>query len=376
MAGPAETIPIIDAATLDVPGAAVNANPLPRRSKAVRAMHRASRLARKTGFFLRLTRFKPAIRKAPPRHLEIEITTRCNATCGTCTRGMLPRDQMKTDLSVADITRILDLCPSVRSVRLLGLGEPFLHPEVEAVFQLLKRRGIRIWTISNGSYFLEQNIRRLALDHLADIAVSIDSADPQQFAALRPMGAIGLPEVNEGLSRLVAERDESHPGMLIGISHTISHENLNGLPAIVDMARVLRVDYLALVGVENWLVADQPGFKEAERFGEQMMQQAAEMERMVRTARKRLALSGILTGFHSPKQRIGGCYWPYNSTHICANGSVTPCCIRTMPDSHEVGNIADLTDFDTLWNGDAYQSLRQAHMDKDTKNRMCGSCPR
>ncbi|MCC7516272.1 MAG: SPASM domain-containing protein [Pseudomonadales bacterium] len=324
-------------------------------------------------FYSGMLRYTPTLLPELPTHVEVEPTTRCNATCGTCSRSSLARDDMKNDLLPATMERILSSFPNLKSLRLVGLGEIFLNPKIETILQQLKARNIKVWIITNGSLLQQQRIRDLIHDYIYEVGISIDSTDPAEFARLRPMGKMGLTEVIDGTQALLAERNAGRSNVIIGINNTITHENYHNLPALGSLCLTLGVDYLAISFVENWLMQGDPGHKKASTQIQQALTQLPSIRRAIIKQQIRLGLRGIIVGYKIPRRRIGACHWPYRSTHITAEGHVTPCCTRMQP-NHAMFNI-NTDDFAQHWNGPEYQALRLAHMNKDALNPMCGSCP-
>lgn len=339
--------------------------------------HLLRNLSRKAGkifFYSRMMRYKPTLHPPLPVHLEIEPTTRCNATCGTCSRSSLSRDDMKNDLLPSTLARILESLPDLKSIRLVGLGEIFLNPAIEEILKQLQARNIKVWIITNGSLLRQEKIRNLIHDYVYEVGISIDSTDPAEFARLRPMGKIGLPEVIEGIQMLLSERNSGRSNVIVGINNTITNENYQNLPDLGSLCINLNVDYLAISFVENWLMKGDAGHSDTSEKLRQAMQHLPAIRRTIIRQQIRLGLRGIIVGYKVPRRRIGACHWPYRSAHITAEGNVTPCCTRTQP-HHGLFNILTDGSFAQHWNGPEYQALRQAHLRKDTLNPICGDCP-
>lgn len=332
------------------------------------------RKAEKVLHFFQLTRYKASLVVPAPTHVEVEATTRCNATCGTCTRGHLDRDSMKNDLHPDTMKKVLESLPNLTSLRLAGLGEMFLNPHIENILQQLKARSIRVWIITNGSMLRDAYVRNLIHDYVDDVSISIDSTDPETFARLRPMGKIGLAEVIEGTTLLIQERNAKRSNVTIGISTTVTHENYQDLPAISSMSLKLGIDYVAIAFIENWMMQGDPGHSETSNSVHASMQFLPQIRAAIRRQQLRLALHGVPVGCKIPRRRIGKCYWPYRSIHITAEGLANPCCTRVRP-NHSIFNLMETPDFEAQWNGQAYQDLRLAHMQRDALHPMCGSCP-
>ena len=323
--------------------------------------------------FIGMYRRKPALRVPLPDYIELEPTTRCNATCGTCSRSSLAGDNLKNDLSLETMHKVLDTLPDLIAIRLIGLGETFLNPHIEDILKLARAKSIKIWMITNGSLLLDQRIRNLIHDYVYDVSISIDSTDPDEFSRLRPMGKIGLTQVIAGTRLLIRETNQGRSNVIIGINSTVSHENYQNLPEIGSLCIDLSTDYLAVSFVENWLMKGDTDYQATSIRINQSLQCVSKIHTILKKQQFRLALRGILVGYKIPKRRIGNCQWPYRSVHITAEGNVNPCCTRTQP-HHGLFNILT-DDFEKNWNGPAYQELRLAHMRKDTLNPICGSCP-
>jgi MoaA/NifB/PqqE/SkfB family radical SAM enzyme len=332
------------------------------------------RKVEKVVHFFRLTRYNPSLTVPLPTHIEVEATKRCNATCGTCTRSHLNQKDMKNDLNPDTMAKILSTLPGLTSLRLAGLGEIFLNPQIENILQQLKARSIRVWIITNGSLLLDEKVRNLIHDYVDDVAVSVDSTDPAEFARLRPMGKIGLAEVTQGIKLLIDERNAGRSNTTIGISTTVTHENYLDLPAIGSMSVDLGIDYVAIAFVENWMMQGDPGYSITSDSVNESMKFLPQIRTAIRQQQLRLALHCIPVGCKIPRRRVGKCYWPYRSIHITAEGLASPCCTRIRP-NHALFNFLETENFEAEWNGAAYQELRLAHMRKDTLNPMCGTCP-
>ncbi len=333
------------------------------------------RRLRKAKFFTDLTRYSSTLEVPLPTHIQVEPTTRCNALCGSCSRSSLANNQLKNDLTLETLERILETFPDLKSIRLLGLGEPFLHPEFEEILMRLRERDIKIWLISNGSLLANDRIRRLLHTYIDDVGFSIDSADPAEFRALRPMGRIGLSEIVTGMRQLIAERDAGKSNLLIGVNAAISHQNCTSLAPIGNLCIDLGVDYLSVAAIENWLIEGDPGYQESANFSIASSKHAPIIDKYVAQVRRRLLMRGIILGYKTPKPRIGKCHWPFKSLHVATDGTVTPCCIRTQPTTHGMFNLLEDKPFEAFWNGEDYQKLRRAHMEGDASNSMCGNCP-
>ena len=102
---------------------------------------------------------------------------------------------------------------------------------------------------------------------------------------------------------------------------------------------------------------------------------AGDIAQAAQDLKQRLRRKGVYVSFPGFEARLGRCRWPFSSLFISVEGHVTPCCIR-MHREHALGNIFEVASLEEIWNGPDYRALRQAHLDGDTSNPMCGRCPR
>lgn len=109
--------------------------------------------------------------------LQIEPTTRCSGGCKYCDReGIHPRD-----LTVKTLTRILNEHPDTRTVRLHGLGEPFLHPSLYPLCKEIHDREIVVDIVTNGGRIEPHTIQ----DYVDLLLFSIDTMDPGKYREIR-----------------------------------------------------------------------------------------------------------------------------------------------------------------------------------------------
>ncbi len=167
-----------------------------------------------------------------PTFLNIEPTTRCNFNCWYC----IGRHMEQKDITVEDFGRVLDNFPTVRTIALVGEGEPLMHKGFFEMARMAADRGIRVMTLSNGSTFSSSNVKKICAAGIAYISVSIDSFDPSTFAASRIGG--DLNQVLSGIKRLADYRDAHgfhYPR--IGLKGTLFGQTQDQIPAIVALAK-------------------------------------------------------------------------------------------------------------------------------------------
>ncbi len=172
-----------------------------------------------------------------PTFLNIEPTTRCNFNCWYC----IGRHMKQEDINVENFAKVLDNFPTVKTIALVGEGEPLLHKGFFSMAHMAKDHGVRVMIISNGSAFSQSVIKKLCAAEIAYIAVSIDSADADTFASSRIDGE--LTKIWQGIERLCRYRDENgYKYPRIAVKGTLFSHTKNELPSIIEEAKRHGVD--------------------------------------------------------------------------------------------------------------------------------------
>ena len=124
-----------------------------------------------------------------PVVLNLEITNECNFACPHC-----PRDDLNIgrDIGMMD-TRMFDriiyeIAGHVPVVKLIGLGEPALHPQLDALMHRLRLAGLRTLIYTNGTLFERFTPEDIFAWEVSQIVVSVDGLDERGFERLRVGG--------------------------------------------------------------------------------------------------------------------------------------------------------------------------------------------
>jgi len=102
--------------------------------------------------------------------VQIEPTRRCNFNCVHCTHR-----NHAGDIDIELYRGILQRHRTVKIVKLQGLGEPLLHPQIQLMIDLAKDSGHQVMIITNGSCRHVRNV-----DHYV---FSLETIRPDIYAA-------------------------------------------------------------------------------------------------------------------------------------------------------------------------------------------------
>jgi len=128
------------------------------------------------------------------RDLRISVTDRCNFRCRYCMpKEIFNREyeflQRELLLSFEEITRLTAIFTElgVSKVRITG-GEPLLRRGIEELVARLAGLGLGDLTLTTNGSLLERKAGALAKAGLDRVTVSLDSLDPEVFAAINDAG--------------------------------------------------------------------------------------------------------------------------------------------------------------------------------------------
>lgn len=123
-----------------------------------------------------------------PHVLEVELTNDCDIDCSFCYRNKMTRSVGYMDPDV--FKKIVDEISewSYRVVRLVGLGEPALHPQFADFMHYLREKRVPVEVTTNGKLF-----QRFSPDEVLDfglhtIGVSVDGYDAASYNKIRRGG--------------------------------------------------------------------------------------------------------------------------------------------------------------------------------------------
>jgi MoaA/NifB/PqqE/SkfB family radical SAM enzyme len=198
----------------------------------------------------------PTVQKIPkvgPLSINLDLTLACNFACPHCVDSMILNRGKSIPLE--EIKKTLDvLHPNgLRSVILVGGGEPTLHPDFEEVVRHIKKKKLQLGIVTNGSRL--DKILGVA-DLLVEkdwVRISIDAATEATFREMhRPRTALTLKQILERANQL----KERNPIVSLGYSFVIVWEgmeangntlspNLEEMAEAVQLAKEYAFDYVS-----------------------------------------------------------------------------------------------------------------------------------
>ena len=188
-----------------------------------------------------------------PISINLDLTSACNFSCPHCVDSKIINTGEY--LNTEDVKHSLDTLKSrgLLSVILLGGGEPTLHKDFNEIVKYIKRIGLQLGIVTNGSRLG----RTIKVAHLLEkndwIRVSLDAASQETFVKLhRPKTHVTLHDI---LQR-AREVKMCNPNISLGYSFVIMWEglhlnqqaiapNIHEMVEAVRLAKTYRFDYIS-----------------------------------------------------------------------------------------------------------------------------------
>jgi MoaA/NifB/PqqE/SkfB family radical SAM enzyme len=104
---------------------------------------------------------------------------RCNLSCTYCNEYDAISKPVPLDLMLRRLDKLADLGTSMITV---SGGEPLMHPELDAMIEHMRRRGMIASLITNGYYLNQERIERLNRAGLDYLQISIDNVEPDSVS--------------------------------------------------------------------------------------------------------------------------------------------------------------------------------------------------
>ncbi|MDH5451628.1 MAG: radical SAM protein, partial [Candidatus Bathyarchaeota archaeon] len=270
-----------------------------------------------------------------PQFVVIEPTTRCNLSCIWCARPY--RNYPIRDMSVSDFQGIIQQIGYVREIVPFGFGEPLLHKQIDKIISLASKNADYTWINSNGILLDQKMTRRLDSSGLTELALSIDSPDPEIFNQIRK-GA-DLDKIKEN-----ARHFTDHSTIPLRIHAVLSALTLDSSLNLPMMAHELGANKL------TFNILHPTPDKHLMPNPQKLLHTCEKLHRLCLELGLKTDITEILK-----KQSTNLCKAPLLSTFIDSEGYMTPCCNYPQ---FRLGNVFD-KGFEECWNAEETRRFRK-----------------
>jgi glycosyltransferase involved in cell wall biosynthesis/MoaA/NifB/PqqE/SkfB family radical SAM enzyme len=178
-----------------------------------------------------------------PHTVQIDPTNRCNNDCLACWCNSpllldkaLPSPTRDAELPLPIVIRLLDdmIALGSKEVYLAGGGEPFCHPDIQAIIAEIKRRGLICNVNTNFTLIDDEAVQFLADQRVDYMTVSVWAGTPETYSLLHPNKTEEtFHQIKAMLTRLNAIKRQVP---YIKVYNVISNLNFHEIKAMIDFA--------------------------------------------------------------------------------------------------------------------------------------------
>lgn len=289
----------------------------------------------------------------PPRSVKVELTARCDYKCFFCatSHGLREKGNMDFDLFKRIVREMRDA--GVEELGLFYLGESMLYPKLIDAVEYAKRQcGFPyVFLTTNGRLSTRQKVQALMYAGLDSLKFSFNWANGGQMKEITQVDAFDRVVNNIRDARRARDTVFNDTGHWCGIyASSILYEGAQR-DAMDEAVKLIQgsVDehyYLPLYS-QHSLTTEQSGEKG-----------------YVPTAGNMGRIGGLVPPLP--------CWAVFTEGHVTFDGKLTACCF-SHTEEFTMGDLTT-TPFMDAWNSQAFQGLRQAHLDKDVTGTPCESC--
>jgi radical SAM protein with 4Fe4S-binding SPASM domain len=275
----------------------------------------------------------------PVEHI-VETTAKCNLYCPMCPRET--HKQPKEDMAREIFERLVnEASASAEHLMLIGLGEPFMDPEIFDRIEFCERHGISTLLSTNGTFLDEDRARRLLDSPLSHVTLSFDGATKESFEYYRK-GA-KFEKVRENFVRFARMKKERRAKVQVVVQMVRMERNAAEVEDFIRFwSGVPGVDQVRIKEDETNLMRPDAG--------------------------------------HDSADWTRPCHYLWRGPmYVKHNGDVYPCCQSYMLDGAPVGRIAEQP-LAEIWNSPEMQRMRELHVagragEIDICSRCCTTIP-
>lgn len=299
-----------------------------------------------------------------PLAIFLELTQNCNLSCPMCRFGEKynPAWNMPVDM----FTQIAEeLFGTAILVDLRGWGESTILKDFDRFIDIALRYRPQFRLVTNAQVNRPDIWDTLMSAHSA-ITVSCDAADPDLFEKLRRGGTIA--RLRTTVREIVAARDRyGAPRDNVQFNTVVSRDNLDDLPALVDLASDLDVPLVVL----HPLVAplDDPAHLRGDLSGTERAYAKAAQRARERGIVVQLGAAPDPSLAHVDRVRQPPCMHPWSYAYVNYNGGVGFCDHLIGDPALVLGSLRQ-NSFEEIWNGDAWAELRASHITGQLADRF------
>jgi MoaA/NifB/PqqE/SkfB family radical SAM enzyme len=317
--------------------------------------------------------------------IQIEITSRCNASCLYCPRTAYGNRWSDRDLSPDLFHALLPFFATTRLVHLQGWGEPLLHRDFFAMIGLARKAGCRVGTTTNGMLLDRVNITRLVASGIDNLAFSLAAIGKQNDEIRRGtefntiLGAIS--EVAAVKKKLQSDTPA------VNVSYLLLRSQLSSLEEIVPALEGRGIDNIIISTLDFVPARELESERITPKNEEEYRQLKSRLDGLVEDGKR----AGLTVHYRlaDPGERNRTCSENIGrALVVSADGAVSPCVFTNIPapgvahivegsdETYERLSFGNLTEdsLSSIWRDERYAAFRKSF--RKMLHPRCRRCPK
>ncbi len=305
-----------------------------------------------------------------PIKMDYESSSRCNFKCTMCmlSEGNINR---KPYMTYEEFAKSLEEQYGLVEIKLQGIGEPLLNPDLFKMIELTVSKDIWIRIATNASLLhINGNYKKLIDKKVGEIQVSIDGATKDTFEKIRRGSNFEQVVENATLLNTYAiQRGEiwrTSCWMLVQKDNQHEIEGMLELAAKMKFTRLTYSIALSGWGSEKWEKINAP--KEAKNV------LTEELVKRLISRGKELGIEvtfwDVSEKFKWTEKKDKICAWLFSRAFISSDMKIVPCCGIANSAAFCMG---DANNFMKEWNNEVYQRMRKQHLEGKIP-KICQNC--
>lgn len=288
----------------------------------------------------------------PITYAYLETTNYCNLNCTFCNRDEVVK-KLK-HMSLEEWKLVLEKLKHqpIKEAKLMGLGEPFMHPQFSEICKMFKEYFPEAFLIvaTNCQYKMNDNFKK-SLKFIDLLYLSIDGYK-ESYEKFRP------PSKWFKLINFLDElKKTNRQGCRITCNYVVNNENIIDIPKIDELCKEYKLEELRLNIAQDW--SEENSISKYDKISGYSIDQINYLKK-------------------NYSQNIKGkapwtwsdCFWVKTGIYMTVNGDLKVCALNTDTDS--IGNIFNDT-LDKSLNSVKMQEIRDG-CSKNIPSKHCANC--
>jgi len=334
---------------------------------------------------IRIFRYHPSGPWPDLDWVQLEISSKCNASCIYCPQSEYRRNWQNSQVSLETIRSLLPSLAATNHIHLQGWGEPFTHPGILEILTMCKSAGHMVSTTTNGSLLSSDSIEEIVTRGLDIIAFSLAGMDKRNDTIRLGNSLKKTLAAISGIQKAKAKHGTDKPR--IHLAYMLLRSGLD------DLARI--PDFFGNVGVDQVVISSlslivRPELAD-ESFTTMNHEEYSDMRMRLHEMRYTSKAQGVDVFFHVVSPQLENTMCSENiagALFIGSDGGVSPCVMANIPVKGDVyhylqgiriphekiifGNINNQRFID-IWNQKEYRRFRRS-FSKDHRRFICNYC--